>query len=1450
MDFDDPEPPHKQTAVERAFAEVSVDTAIGTEGQRPSRRRGSPSPLTWSSLLQSARVLVISQAGSGKTYECQRCQRLLWDEGEPAFLVELAELATDKLEDLLSPEEEQRLEQWRVSQSGVATFFLDSVDELKLTQGSFKTALTRLARAINGQFARVRVVITSRPVPFDRDQVAAILPVPPPAEPKLTATNFADVAMGTAKADNADEQAKPWQVVELLPLSDEQIMLFASGQGVGDPEAFLADIHRRNAIEFAERPQDLIELCAEWRNHQRIGSHRAQVAAAIAIKLRPRMDRRERAELSPGRANEGASRLALAAMLMRRLTFRHSPEADVGGPSGTAIDPSEILPDWTPGERATLLERALFGFASYGRVRFHHRSVLEHLAAKQLGRHLASGKPTAAVKRLLFAETPQGDRIVRPTMRPVAAWLALESESVFADVVERDPTVMLNFGDPDALSDAQKARALSAYVARYGRGGWRGLHVPAIQVHRFASPGLAPLIHELWPTVENVEVRELLLDLVGAASMETCAGLAVDAALSAAEPVQLRIGAVDALIQLDGPQLTEVARSLEAEPATWPMEIARPVVVRLFPDHIAPESLLNVLARLTDQRHSAGYLTYHLPQRIADVSDRPTLDTLVQGLGNLVGEGMTRGQEWPPYKSLRPFLLPAFAAACERRMMIGPLTPCLAQSVALALRLAGHRDESDRHLKTLRELVAMLGPGDREMLFWIEDGFRQSTHPLTDPGRRFWAAAREGPIRLDAKRDAAWIHAAVADTTRPASEREMMLDGALCHVWNRKGTWEDHARRLRADVADQADLVAMIDRQLEPMPINPELLAQEAGWRRREKKEARQQAENHASWLHFWGELANSPDEAFGPGRSTNTAWNLWRAMSQSGPESRSSGWNRRFLERHFGAAVADRMRVALRPVWREDRPTLWSEREPGKRNTYLTRWQLGLAAIAAEAEDRAWATKLTSEEAKLACRYAPIQLNGLPSWLDDLAVAYPTEVQEVFRGELEAELREPAGIEASGLLTTIGLSSPGLRVLFRSCLLTWLADCGDPAGSEQNEPAAITRLESVLEILKQDADETVEHQLRQRALARLEEGVIGPAASTWLSTLMKLDPAAGTAALERALDGLAPAKNGPATGLFAVLFGDRHSVQPILASGPGFTPPLLMRLLTLAYRHVRVADDDRHEGAYTPDTRDHAQHARNALLDAMLRTKGPDGWAAKLELAASPWFAHMRDRVLLTARELAAEEVDGQPATAAAVISLERYGETPPATRDDMFQLLSDRLDDLDDLLLQDISPRELWSGTQEERLLRRAIAQQLKAAANGAYTVDQEAVTADEKETDIRLRSTLPGQEGVIELKVGEKGRSAGDLRQALSEQLVRKYMAAEHCRAGCLLISIGTDRRWKHPDSGDVLDLAGLIRMLNQEAQRIMDELGGALRVSARGLDLRPRIVSERDECAAKR
>ncbi len=65
---------------------------------------------------------------------------------------------------------------------------------------------------------------------------------------------------------------------------------------------------------------------------------------------------------------------------------------------------------------------------------------------------------------------------------------------------------------------------------------------------------------------------------------------------------------------------------------------------------------------------------------------------------------------------------------------------------------------------------------------------------------------------------------------------------------------------------------------------------------------------------------------------------------------------------------------------------------------------------------------------------------------------------------------------------------------------------------------------------------------------------------------------------------------------------------------------------------------------------------------------------------------------------------------------------------------------------------------------------------------------------------------------------GTTAAALRDALTDQLVRKHMAADECHAGCLPITINSDRTWQHPDTGATLELTALIGWLNFEAQEI--------------------------------
>jgi hypothetical protein len=166
------------------------------------------------------------------------------------------------------------LDEWLRSQSEVATFFLDSIDELKLTLGKFDQALKRLNKSLAGQLGRVRVVITTRPVLVDRALIEQYLPIPSASEAEPTAEAFADAVMDSKKKPDNAPKTKAWRNVGLMPLSTAQMRKFAVAQNVSDPDALLEDIRLRDAEEFAQRPQDLIELCSDWREHHRIRTHR------------------------------------------------------------------------------------------------------------------------------------------------------------------------------------------------------------------------------------------------------------------------------------------------------------------------------------------------------------------------------------------------------------------------------------------------------------------------------------------------------------------------------------------------------------------------------------------------------------------------------------------------------------------------------------------------------------------------------------------------------------------------------------------------------------------------------------------------------------------------------------------------------------------------------------------------------------------------------------------------------------------------------------------------------------------------------------------------------------------------------------------------------------------------------------------------------------------------
>ena len=1395
---------------------------------------------TWDDLLRSKRILMISEAGAGKTYECRTKAERLWNAGEPAFFVELAALAKEELRGLLDPEEKIRLDDWVSSQSAVATFFLDSFDELKLTFDSFELALKRLKNCIGDQLHRARVVITTRPIPFDERLVRKILPVPPDYSSEPREDAFAKIAMRDhlqQQDDNDIDPSPTWRTVALMPLSEEQIVEFSRNQGVDEPDLLLENLKNRNAQEFARRPQDLIELCSDWREHKFIRTHRDQVATNIRVKLLPRNNRGEPAELSVDKAIEGASRLALAMHMTRRLTIRHSAEADVVY-GEAALNPEIILSDWNPNERKALLERPLFGFASYGRIRFHHRSVAEYLAAERLMTLMERGMPFRAIKRILFAET-KGKTIVRPSKRPVAGWLALKEIGVFELLRDNEPDVLLNEGDPESLTQPQRNQVLRAYSDRYGQGGWRGQRVPSIQVRRFASKELAGEINRIWQIgVENPEVREVLVSLIEAGCIDTCADIAFDVAREPDAYIAERITALDALVTVDDKRLNKISTDIAAADGLWPDQVARNAISRLFPKYMSVNQLCRSLEWVKLDSDDVGDLTWQLPRIIATSElDYSIVEELRDGIVTLICDGIAPTNSWPRFASDRSSLSETLAAICEYGLDFCQSDRWFYASV-VSLQFHPRDYGNDESITSLRRRLANLNADNTACLFWAADNFLQSLE-RKHPRQRFFAiSAHDGPVKLRHDRDLDWVSNSLGDTTRELDERAMLLEAALL-LTKDFSEWRKLAEDLKPRVIDEPSLVERIDDWLKPSKFEKQDRRQEKKIAKQKKKEMRRKAKKHKKWVSFCREISGNPADAFSPDQGLRTAWNLWQAMRHEGDDSRPSGWNRRFIEEHFNKETADKLRRVLMNIWREDSPTLTSERPEGERNKLLLRWQLGLAAIYAEAEDPNWAKEISNEDARSAARFALIELNGFPKWIKTLTAAHPLAIDETLGTELSWELKQASGAhDDCELLQRIGYAPENVAQLFLPHLKAWLDEGGDQIGNADNAIGMAEKVRQVTRIISQHGDGTVIAKLRETALQRLGQQLPYELHLVWLSITMHIDPTVGVEMLEDLSKKVEPAEKSDAVAWFANLFGDHRNKVDL--DGQQFTPQVLLRLLRLAYRHVRPQDDTKHNAPYSPNERDNAEWARNSILSALLNSKGEEGWAAKLELVDDPLCLHFKDRILAVAEEKWAQEIDADVLDEQQAVALEQNHEAPVTTNEAMFAIMKDRLSDLDDLLLRDDSPREAWAGIKAEKAMRRVIALELRHTANSIYNMDQEAVTADEKETDIRLRSTASAHEAVIEIKLGDR-RPVNDLRDAIKNQLVKKYMAAENRKSGALLVTLAKNREWQHPDGSGKIRVEELISLLRKEAKRVEEALGGEVRLAVHFLDLRPSAAS---------
>jgi hypothetical protein len=488
----------------------------------------------------------------------------------------------------------------------------------------------------------VNLVLTCRVADWRGDADLALLGGYLPAESVVSegrTSNEVEVevddAPRTVRSSEAPERPAPIRLVRLAPLSEEQALLLAKESGARKLPELREAVSSSEAWAFLERPADVLSLVGSWNRRGEIGTLTQLMEDMVRARLTEHGDdRRRRARLALEVAQTCAERLALAATVMREPRIRRPvPYDDALRPDGLRVE--RVLDDVSPAKLAEFLDRGMFVDDGYGLLGFHHRATKEYLAAQHL---LVLHQQELSSRRLegIFLCRSYGEQVVVPSLRGLAGWVASRDATFRHALVGVDPLLLLEHGDPAAITPDERAEILQRVVAFMHGGRWRRPQAGHADFARFGCPEVAPIIQSYLrrPDAEE-QVVHFLLRLVAYGRIRENAA---DALVLALRPesdktigyaVQAAANAGD-----DGVRRQLVVRACGASGARPDLliEVAR----CLYPKAMTPTELATIMLRWTDCAGASTHtVVYGSPWYFLDEHQTPqALEEVVAVLGD------------------------------------------------------------------------------------------------------------------------------------------------------------------------------------------------------------------------------------------------------------------------------------------------------------------------------------------------------------------------------------------------------------------------------------------------------------------------------------------------------------------------------------------------------------------------------------------------------------------------------------------------------------------------------------------------------------------------------------------------------------------------------------------------------------------------------------------------
>ncbi|TJV19666.1 hypothetical protein [Mesorhizobium sp.] len=1440
--------------LDRTFHEIST-RANESDEVDISRALYGGERLSWSDLLKNYRLVILSEAGSGKTEEIRHAALRLRSDGKDAFFLRLENI-TEHFDVAFEVGSLAEFESW-LETGREGWILLDSVDEARLRHvQDFELAIRRLGDKLALALDRTHIVLTGRTSAWrpktDLDKCSRYLPFVSSQNSSSDSSGeesdvTSDIADEILAADNddgiepssdrptsteADESQKPvsqFKIVTLDGLTRDQVELFARRRGIKDISEFSFALEQADAWSFTSRPQDLEDLIAFWLDKSEIGGRLQIMKNSVERRLKERdQNRADILPLSHDRAYDGALLLAAAT------TLGNNPAIQVldGAEAGLGrIHVDRILPDWTPNEIAALLQRPIFDAALYGAQRFHHRSVREYLTAIWLCRMLKHPTSRRPVEDMFF-KRQYGVEIVVPTMRPVLPWMALFDENIRGRLQRTVPEVLFEGGDPAQLPLSVRKQILENVTAEIARNETPRSPTDHAAVQRFANRDIGPDIRRLLQTyARNQNAASFLLRMVWLGRISDALPEAKQHALDASGGTYQRIAAFRAVDKIgDLEEIREIRESFLAEPAPLSRMLLGEIISLLSDDVEIPVGWL--LSAVEKTAPPARYTVDHLAANLSNFVAALNIDLLAD-----VADGFGRLLSREPFKDKRHYrvsqkfswLLEPASKALER--LILARHPVALSPVSLrTLQMLHGSKHFDNDIREIRSDLSKLVPEWPELnraSFWAAAEEAQKGvggQPLTNP----WQVGIFGSFWSFSAADFDYFCDQIA--IRSSMPERLMALSLAFDSYALGGRQRASYVRLRTAVGGDNELAARLDMLLNPPPRD-ETTNLERRWKREAKaRERREKVGRAKSREYVMGHIAELRDPKFpNPNDLSKTQWYLHHRMRDSQKDSgkwTSGQW--RSLVPEFGEEAARAFRDGAVAYWRRaDTPTK-SEGDAANQTTAAAIFGLtGLAIDARETPN--WAQNLSPQEALRASRFASHELNGFPTWFPALYVAHPKVVGDFLMHELKYELEAEPDEGMHYIIDDLSWSGKWAWADLGPRIFELLKDA---------EPRNNETLDKLLQMVL--ASRIPNEEIAALGSARAI-GKDGPKhASTWFAVWAGVDPDHAIPALEKYLNGLPDedAQTEVAMGFVTRLFGgDRYSYASVARTAYQ-RPAVLKELYVMMYRYIRRADDiDRTNGeAYSPTLRDRAQDARNSIVAVLKGIPGKEAYFAMMEIAKSETEPSTRAWIEYRAHQKAEQEGNISPWTPEQVRDFNAFQERTPQTHRELAELAVNRILDLkSDLENGETSVAAILQSVKDETEMRAFIGRELREKGAGRYSIQ----IADAQRTGLTFYRTEIEEPVAVELRLAEKWTGA-ELFECLENQPAGKYLSDRRFTSGIfLLVHQNEYREWKLPDGSDV-DFEGLLGALKEHWKSLSARYPNVEELVVIGIDLDSRFV----------